>query len=587
MSETQVCPMLRLGAVTFALALLFGGFAGSGSAQAQQRSPSANSSEGGSNQRPGGQQEVRAGLDPGYVGYSLLHIPGVSGDWNGTDRVGWIRAEAHYWRVPTPGNRYGNLFSREIAFPIPGAPRDGRGDLILSVRKESPVLAALMKMCRDHTKIGEIGYSVSAERSNRIGLRVPRPEGVPEHFEFKLLGVRFSDCPVVREAPEQAIVVSFEDIEWLNWKEDARSVPVKLEAAELMPLPKNLTGETRSWVLTWFALGNHVSDDQCPVMNLKPTEKDYYALVTPAEAARERAALAGEGGVGYENGLMALRGPSRLNAVLLPGIVPDPGQVEPKTTIARGLNLDGDDGTRRKHKNYVSANGAITGIDNQLFTVMGCTAGWQGRKGFMFQYNMENMRNGALSILLEINGIDDSKNDDEVYVTMLYSHDDMAKSGSGAEILPYFTFRASADPKYSQYFQRVRGRIKDGVVLTDPVDEFQLNVDRLTSPRVPGAGLADARMRIELKPDGSIDGLLSGYADWRQIPTQQAVAIAEFSQGFQMPALYNSLKRNADGLKDPLTGEFQGISAAYEMEGVPAFVVYPIKDPARAADAGY
>ena len=42
--------------------------------------------------------------------------------------------------------------------------------------------------------------------------------------------------------------------------------------------------------------------------------------------------------------------------------------------------------------------------------------------------------------------------------------------------------------------------------------------------------------------------------------------------GFQIPAIYNAMKRAADGLQDPVTGEFNGISAAFEIEGVPAFI---------------
>ena len=37
-------------------------------------------------------------------------------------------------------------------------------------------------------------------------------------------------------------------------------------------------------------------------------------------------------------------------------------------------------------------------------------------------------------------------------------------------------------------------------------------------------------------------------------------------------SLANSACRAADGLKDPETGEFNGLSAAYEMEGLPAFI---------------
>jgi hypothetical protein len=48
--------------------------------------------------------------------------------------------------------------------------------------------------------------------------------------------------------------------------------------------------------------------------------------------------------------------------------------------------------------------------------------------------------------------------------------------------------------------------------------------------------------------------------------------------------MYNALKRFADGLKDPDTGEYNGISSAYDVEGVPAFVV-PARDKALVTQA--
>ena len=228
-------------------------------------------------------------------------------------------------------------------------------------------------------------------------------------------------------------------------------------------------------------MANDVSDDQCPVMHERPIEDDYYGLVSPEEAERERAALAGQGGVNYENGQMGLRGPNRLNVTLLPGIVTDPGLAEPQTRIARGVNLDGDTSGRR-HRNYVSEDGAVTGIDNQLYTVMGCIAGWQGHNGFILQFANNQMRDGQMSMLVEIGGIDNELNDREVYVTMLYSLDAMAKSGSGTEILPDFTFHVTDRPEFTHYFSRVRGRIVDGVIITEPIDQLRLNLGVYGNP---------------------------------------------------------------------------------------------------------
>jgi hypothetical protein len=186
-----------------------------------------------------------------------------------------------------------------------------------------------------------------------------------------------------------------------------------------------------------------------------------------------------------------------------------------------------------------------------------------------------------MSMLVEVSGIDDPRNDREVYVTMLYSLDAMAKSGSGAEILPDFTFHVTDNPQYTHYFSRIRGRIVDGVILTDTVDRFRLNLGVYGNP--PELDLAHARMRLELQPDGGLRGVLGGYRDWRDISSTYVSSTTEFYHGFQQPALYNSLRRNADGMRNPVTGEFDGISTAYDMEGVPAFVVHA---PTAIASAG-
>ena len=90
----------------------------------------------------------------------------------------------------------------------------------------------------------------------------------------------------------------------------------------------------------------------------------------------------------------------------------------------------------------------------------------------------------------------------------------------------------------------------------------------------PELNLTDARMRLEIRPGGTLRGVLGGYRDWRDISSTYATSTTEFYHGFQQPALYNSLRRNADGMRNPITGEYDGISTAYDMEGVPAFVVH-------------
>jgi len=94
----------------------------------------------------------------------------------------------------------------------------------------------------------------------------------------------------------------------------------------------------------------------------------------------------------------------------LPGIVPDPGNAAPESEVAEGFDLDGYEGKGEppplvhRHKNFVSTDGR-TGIDNQLYTVEACVPGFRP-DGNIPKIVNEMMRNGALSILLEISGIE-------------------------------------------------------------------------------------------------------------------------------------------------------------------------------------
>ena len=334
-----------------------------------------------------------------------------------------------------------------------------------------------------------------------------------------------SDCSVVDDAPAQAFVVSFSDIQWLNYQ-GPESQPAALAPAVLTPAASS--GKTKSFVATWFAVAHDVSADQCPALNAKPTEDDYYALMSKEDAAKERTTLASTGAaVSYEDEQMAFRGPNKLNACRLPGIAPDPGNASPRTTLARGFDLDGNDGTGAppagvcKHKNYEAADGR-RGIDNQLFTVQGCMAGHQGHEGFLMQYRNEQRRNGLLSMLVVISGIDDEQQDDGVDVTLLYSRDPMAKNAAGTEVLADYTFRVTDAIEYTHYFTQLHGRIVNGVVVTDPVERLQIN------PGIdPEHTLYEARLRVEFMPDGGMKAVVGGYQDWRMIMALNASSNSE------------------------------------------------------------
>jgi hypothetical protein len=511
-----------------------------------------------------------------YVGDSFIKIPGVTGSWQGANYQNWIRVEANYWKFRPTRLDYRLLEGDRLVFSGPDGPRPGvASTLVISMSKKNPDLAKLMDLCGKKTPIPELTYVQSSDVA-RSPLEIgPHPAAIPDHWEYKLKDVLISDCPVVADAPDQALVVYFKDSEWLNYDSKAP------EATKIVPEPRDLQNnkptapvgkkKTRAFAITWIAPATFVSDAQCAVMNSKPTEDDYYALVPKEEAAAERIKL-GEKGVSY-GGLMDNRGPHRLNATKLPGIVRDPGFTEPNTAAALGVNLDGDDGSGQppagicKHKNYVSVDGQRKGIDNQLYTVMGCVPGAEGKKGYRNQTSNTHRADGTITTLLEISGIDNEKNDNSVEVAVIYSKDKLGRDVSGKHFIPDFTFAPTDDPNMAYYARRLHGRIVDGVVITDPVKRFDMNMGL-----DPLLMMTNSQMRLEFLPDGNLKGVLAGYLDWRRIMEHNTGSYTEQLFGYQAPGMYNALKRAADGQKNPVTGECDGISAAYEIDAISAFI---------------
>jgi hypothetical protein len=89
----------------------------------------------------------------------------------------------------------------------------------------------------------------------------------------------------------------------------------------------------------------------------------------------------------------------------------------------------------------------------------------------------------------------------------------------------------------------------------------------------------DGKVRVTVKPDGSADGLVGGYRDWRDLYSQNVFAQDGGQQGVREHedhvALYYALRRHADGMFNPKTGRYDGVSSAYRMDLEPAFIVDP------------
>ncbi len=182
-------------------------------------------------------------------------------------------------------------------------------------------------------------------------------------------------------------------------------------------------------------------------------------------------------------------------------------------------------------------------------------------------------------------GVRDLKNDPDVTVG-IYSSDDPVAVDNAGRIETDASFHPIADKKYQTV---VHGRIVDGVLTTDFAD-LNLLVDHSLSKLDGSRHTLQwrlARLRLKLNPDGTVAGLLGGYADWEKLyerRTRGGTASLNNAMGFRQQnsrnttcsGFYNALRRAADGFRDPKTGQCTRISTAYEVRGIPAFIIHEV-----------
>ena len=251
-----------------------------------------------------------------------------------------------------------------------------------------------------------------------------------------------------------------------------------------------------------------------------------------------------------------------------PWAAEDPGQPEVTGKIATGFNLDGNPNTG----GFVAEDGE-RGIDNALYRAWGCDAPWRGNGNATLHLRAnDKMQGGLYTMVIRVSGNMDPMNDDNATLEIGYSPDKITKNARG-DVAADYSYRIVKTEQYT----KLKARIRNGVVETE-------QVENLHAPRLAWfydhAGDADFRkgkVRLEIAPDGNAKGLIGGYRDWRKIYTENTFAQDGGQQGIREHedgvALFYALKRNADGMADPKTGEKMGISSTYRVTAMPAYVV--------------
>lgn len=254
-------------------------------------------------------------------------------------------------------------------------------------------------------------------------------------------------------------------------------------------------------------------------------------------------------------------------------------------TVSYGMNLDGNiDGAATtkscQHENFTSPAGE-PGIDNQFYRVAGCVHAYRTIGYFHANPNESRKIQSLAIILVEVTGVDDPRNDDSVEVTFYRSIDGYALD-STSRFVPYGSYRIDTFEGKPRYGDTVSGKIVDGVLMTEPKDVMLPYFGNYTYQQMR---IRDMRMEFRIGESGDTStGMLAGYYDV-ELMLHQAFGIGGVHANafLSCPGLYEAAHKYADGYPDPETGECTALSSAWNIQAVPAHIVYPVTAPERQA----
>ncbi len=336
-------------------------------------------------------------------------------------------------------------------------------------------------------------------------------------------------------------------------------------------------GESKSFVVSYFYDANW-SDGKtdCPD-GLNLSAIDFYrrdlarAGKTHDEIEAALKDFPGEGGLKQPwVPMVVTRGNGKDNVYANPTSMPDPGLKEIKGKYAYGFNLDGKGAA--SPNSFEDPDTHEQGVNNQMYRTMGCIRSYRGLpppgRPSLVENLWDVLRDVMPAWLITVDAPNGFGKDGPVTVTWDRSLDRITRDATGATAQADMTFRIDPDPRSHNV---LNGELKNGVVMVTD-GQWHMTLDPYFQPDVT---FTKTHMRMTLNPDGSMRAVVGGYQPWRTIYYGLADQghIKEYAASIDIPAVYYSLKRNADFDPDPKTGENRQISSSYAVEAVRAFVV--------------
>jgi hypothetical protein len=178
------------------------------------------------------------------------------------------------------------------------------------------------------------------------------------------------------------------------------------------------------------------------------------------------------------------------------------------------------------------------------------------------------VKNGSMTILVQVEGLDDPQNDDDVRV-QIYSSEDSPALGTDNSVLLGATLSIHPDSRF--HSGEVQGSIVDGVLTAGPIDLlFPIDIMIVRDELL----LHDSWLRVELHDEG-FEGTVSGYWDVANI--RDIIGVPTTDNGnaanFTIEQFDAAMAELADGDYDVSTGVCRSFSTTFRIGGVQAFIV--------------
>jgi hypothetical protein len=348
----------------------------------------------------------------------------------------------------------------------------------------------------------------------------------------------------------------------------ARLSPVVILSPLLALAPMIAGGESRGYVISWFATATNAVDFKanCPEnRNGKAIDweiRDLIATGYTPQQAKDIVASTVEVSVLPPDIMRKVETRAIVNGKHVsiynyPDAVPDPNIETVSGKYAYGFDLGGNPDNK-----FIDPD-THERVDNQLWRAVGCTETFHAVPPVMPYPEGENWMNEVdlfPATALQISGADLTR-DGKVVVTLSLTTQHLERDANGG-ILKNVSYIVDPSPRSYKVLQ---GEIKNGVLTIKP------DSVRLEGTIYREIALRDGHMRIQQQGNELI-GYWGGYIPWKPFVF---VYTGGPDWGADAVGLYHSLKRLADASPDPLTGQNTEISSTFRMEAVPAYLTKP------------